>query len=375
MNLQLTSEQQMLRESAVRWVAERGRPAHGVAPAEPVSRWREMADMGWLGITLPEAQGGLGQGAAEACVLAEALGAGPVAEPFIPVTLLAGGLLAAGGSDAQRTRWLPAIAAGEAVVVTATIERGSANDIGGTTTRARRDGAGWVIDGEKRLVPSGQLAQAWLVAARTDDGAIAFFVVERGAAGVTARAFETVDGAGACALSLAGVRVGDDARLPGATLDVFGQVNDLAIVAACAESVGAMDALVRITVDYTKQRQQFGKPLSANQVLRHRMADMSVLADEARSATLGAVLALQQDGDPQARARAVAGARAKVGLAARKVAEEAVQLHGGMGVTQELTVGTWLRRQMALDAMFGPAEWHLRRHAAMRKPLVQASEN
>lgn len=375
MNLQLTSEQQMLRESAVRWVAERGRPAHGVAPAEPVSRWREMADMGWLGITLPEAQGGLGQGAAEACVLAEALGAGPVAEPFIPVTLLAGGLLAAGGSDAQRTRWLPAIAAGEAVVVTATIERGSANDIGGTTTRARRDGAGWVIDGETRLVPSGQLAQAWLVAARTDDGAIAFFVVERGAAGVTARAFETVDGAGACALSLAGVRVGDDARLPGATLDVFGQVNDLAIVAACAESVGAMDALVRITVDYTKQRQQFGKPLSANQVLRHRMADMSVLADEARSATLGAVLALQQDGDPQARARAVAGARAKVGLAARKVAEEAVQLHGGMGVTQELTVGTWLRRQMALDAMFGPAEWHLRRHAAMRKPLVQASEN
>ena len=375
MNLQLTSEQQMLRESAVRWVAERGRPAHGVAPAEPVSRWREMADMGWLGITLPEAHGGLGQGAAEACVLAEALGAGPVAEPFIPVTLLAGGLLAAGGSDAQRARWLPAIAAGEVVVVTATIERGAANDIGATTTRARRDGAGWVIDGEKRLVPSGQHAQAWLVAARTDDDAIAFFVIECGAAGVTARAFETVDGAGACALSLAGVRVGDDARLPGATQAGFEQVNDLAIVAACAESVGAMDALVRTTVDYTKQRQQFGKPLSANQVLRHRMADMSVLADEARSATLGAVLALQQDGDPQARARAVAGARAKVGLAARKVAEEAVQLHGGMGVTQELTVGTWLRRQMAIDAMFGPAEWHLRRHAAMRKPLAQSSEN
>ncbi|MEN9317181.1 MAG: hypothetical protein RIS35_3574, partial [Pseudomonadota bacterium] len=166
---------------------------------------------------------------------------------------------------------------------------------------------------------------------------------------------------------------GDDARLPGATLDVFGQVNDLAIVAACAESVGAIDALVRTTVDYTKQRNQFGKPLAANQVLRHRMADMSVLADEARSATLGAVLALQQDG--AGRARAVAGARAKVGFAARKVAEEAVQLHGGMGVTQELTVGTYLRRQMALDAMFGPAEWHLRRHAAMRKPLAQASEN
>ncbi|HWS75469.1 MAG TPA: acyl-CoA dehydrogenase family protein, partial [Quisquiliibacterium sp.] len=143
--------------------------------------------------------------------------------------------------------------------------------------------------------------------------------------------------------------------------------------AACAESVGAMDTLVKATVDYTRQRTQFGRPLAANQVLRHRMADMSILAEEARSITLGAVLALQdaeRTGDAHARSRAAAGARAKVGLGARRVAEEAIQLHGGMGVTDELTIGVYLRRQMALDAMFGPAEWHLRRHAQMRKPLA-----
>lgn len=375
MNLQLTGEQRMLLESAVRWVAERGRPAHGAAPAEPGARWREMAEMGWLGLALPEACGGLGQGIAEACVVAEALGAGPVAEPFLSVALLSGGLLAAAGSDAQRSRWLPGLIEGSTVVATATIERAAANDLSLTATRAARQAAGWVLDGDKSLVPSGQDAQAWVVSARTDDDAIAFFLVERGAVGVTERPFETVDGAGACALQLRGVRLSDEARLPGGSAAVFGEVNDQAMVAACAESVGAMETLVRTTVDYTKQRVQFGKPLSANQVLRHRMADMAVLADEARSLTLAAILALQDPGSgAEARARAVAGARARVGLAARKLAEEAIQLHGGMGVTQELTVGAYLRRQMALDAMFGAPEWHLRRHAAMRKPIAQTTE-
>lgn len=374
MNLQLTSEQQMLRESAVRWVAERGRPAHGADAGVPAgARWREMADMGWLAMTLPERDGGLGQGLAEACVLAEALGAGPVAEPYLPAAILAGGLLAEAGSDAQRQRWLGPLASGEALVVPATIERGAGHEVSKTATRAVREGAAWVLDGDKSVVPSGSAAQAWIVAARTGDGAIAFFLVERGAAGVTARDFASVDGGGACSLALRGVRVDDSARLPGATLDAFQRAVDHALVAACAESVGAMDTLVKATVDYTRQRTQFGRPLAANQVLRHRMADMSILAEEARSITLGAVLAMQdaqRSGDAHARSRAAAAARAKVGLGARRVAEEAIQLHGGMGVTDELTIGVYLRRQMALDAMFGPAEWHLRRHAQMRKPLA-----
>jgi alkylation response protein AidB-like acyl-CoA dehydrogenase len=379
MNLQLTSEQQMLRESAVRWVAERGRPAHGAEAVRPAgARWREMADMGWLAMTLPERDGGLGQGVAEACVLAEALGAGPVPEPYLPAAVLAGGLLAAGGSDAQRQRWLAALASGESVVVPASIERAAGHEIALTATRATRDGSGWVLDGDKSAVASGDVAQAWLVPARTADGTIAFFLVERGTAGVTARDFPSVDGAGACSLSLRGVRLDDAARLPGLTQADFERVNDHALVAACAESVGAMDTLVKATVDYTKQRIQFGRPLAANQVLRHRMADMSIHAEEARSITLGAILALQdaeRTGDARARSRAAAAARAKVGLGARRVAEEAIQLHGGMGVTDELTIGVYLRRQMALDAMFGPAEWHLRRHAQLRAPLTQGSED
>lgn len=379
MNLQLTSEQQMLRESAVRWVAERGRSGHGAEAVRPAgARWREMADMGWLAMSLPERDGGLGQGVAEACVLAEALGAGPVPEPYLPAAILAAGLLAAGGSDAQRQRWLTALASGDAVVVPATIERAAGHELGLTATLATRDGASWVLEGDKTVVPSGDVAQAWIVAARTDEGAIAFFLVERGTAGLSARDFASVDGAGACALALRGVRLDDAARLPAATQADFERLADHALVAACAESVGAMDALVKATVDYTKQRIQFGRPLAANQVLRHRMADMSIHAEEGRSITLGAILALQdaeRTGDARARARAAAAARAKVGLGARRVAEEAIQLHGGMGVTDELTVGAYLRRQMALDAMFGPAEWHLRRHAQMRAPLTEGSEN
>ena len=379
MNLQLTSEQQMLRESAVRWVAERGRPAHaGEAPPPAGERWREMADMGWVAMTLPERDGGLGQGLAEACVLAEALGAGPVVEPYLAAALMAGGLLAEAGSDAQRQRWLGALASGEAVLVPATIERGAGHDLARTATRATREGSGWLLEGDKSMVPSGQAAQAWIVSARTGEGDIAFFLVERGTQGVATRDFPSVDGAGACSLSLRGVRIDDAARLPGATPASFQRVFDHALVAACAESVGAMDTLVRATVDYTKQRIQFGRPLAANQVLRHRMADMSIHAEEARSITLGAVLALQdaeRTGDAEARSRAAAAARAKVGLGARRVAEEAIQLHGGMGVTDELTIGVYLRRQMALDAMFGPAEWHLRRHAQMRRPLPAGQEH
>lgn len=378
MNLQLTGEQQMLRESAVRWVAERGRPAPGAEAGEPTAaRWREMAEMGWLAMTIPEAHGGHGQGLAEACVLAEALGAGPLAEPYLPAILVAGGLLAAGGSDEQRARWLSALANGEALVVPATVERGAGTRVERSATRATRDGDGWVLDGDKSVVASGSAAAAWIVSARTDDGAVAFFLVDRGSTGVSTRDFPSIDGAGACSLQLRGVRVGESSRLPGADLAAFERVTDHALIAACAESVGAMDHLVKATVDYTRQRVQFGRPLSTNQVLRHRMADMSIHAEEARSITLAAILAsdeAERSGNALARRRAAAAARAKVGLGARRVAEEAIQLHGGMGVTDELTVGAYLRRQMALDAMFGPAEEHLRRHAELRSANATGSE-
>lgn len=375
MNLQLTLEQQMLRDSALRWVGEK--TAAGEAAAAPGARWREMADLGWLGMTVPEADGGLGQGLADACVLAEALGTGPVAEPYIPAIVQAAELIATCGSAAQRERWLPALVAGTALVVPAHAERAAGHRLAHVATRAVRQGGAWVIDGVKSVVPAGDRADAWIVGVRIDerddDASIALMIVEKGAAGVTAKAFETVDGAGACTLELRGVRVDDAARLPGATLADLQRVTDLALVVACAESVGAMETLLKTTVEYTRTRTQFGRPLAANQVLRHRMADMSVLCEEARSMTLGALLTVASESDAALRSRAAAAARAKVGLGARKVAEEAIQLHGGMGVTQELSVGTFLRRQLALDAMLGAAEFHLRRHAQLR-PAGDGSE-
>lgn len=370
MDFQLNEEQTLLRDSVVRWVAERGQAADAGAGDAPSARWREMAGFGWLAMTLPDAYDGLGQGLAEACVVAEALGAGPVSEPYAAAIVQAAGLVAACGSDAQRRSWLPAIGSGTLLLVPALLERGDSDAV--TVERA---GGGWRLNGARGVVPSGNRAGAWLVRARDTGaaGAARFFVVPRGTPGVSLRAFDSVDGAGACALRFEGAVLPDDALLADATDDVLQRVTDHALVVVCAESVGAMQAVLKATVDYTRTRQQFGKPLAANQVLRHRMADLSVLCEEARAMTLGAVAlvaAAERDGDTNARSLAAAAARAKVAAAARRVAEEGIQLHGGMGVTDELRVSRHLKRQLALDAMLGPPEWHLRRHATLRPPAA-----
>lgn len=366
MSAQTSTEHQMLRDSAARWVTGEARQA------DAQQRWRQMAEFGWLGMTLPEAQGGLGQGLQEACVLAEALGCGPVTDPWLPVVVQAAGLIEAGGDASQRECWLGAIATGLSRPVPAVLERGRGWRPTDLATRARRAGAGWVLSGCKELVPGGGSADAFVVAAREESASdYACFIVPRDTQGVSVTPLHSVDGSGACRLVLSDVSLADAARLPNAGRVAFERVCDDALVVACAESVGAMDTLLRATADYLKTRVQFGKPLAANQALRHRMADLSIACEEARSMTLSAAHALT---DPTlseaARTRKAAGARAKVGALARRVCEEAIQLHGGMGVTEELAVGVFLKRQVALDAMFGPPEWHLRRHAALRTQAV-----
>jgi alkylation response protein AidB-like acyl-CoA dehydrogenase len=365
MSLETSTEQQMLRDSAVRWVAG------DATQRDAAARWQQMADFGWLGITVPEAQGGLGQGLIDACVLAEALGTGPVVDPWLPVVIQAAGLLAASGSTAARDEWLAAIARGDKQLVPAVLERGTDWRSARLATGAQLHGEGWVLDGRKDLVAGGARADAFLVGARLHGSdEVGLFIVPRQTAGLTVTPLESVDGAGACRLVLEGVKLEAGARLSGAGWAQFERSCDDALVVCCAESVGAMDVLLRTTAEYLKTRVQFGRALSVNQALRHRMADLSIACEEARSMTLSAIHALS---DPQLsaslRARKAAGARAKVGLLARRVCEEAIQLHGGMGVTEELSVGLFLKRQLALDAMFGPAEWHLRRHAALR-PLA-----
>ncbi|MFN7644107.1 MAG: acyl-CoA dehydrogenase family protein, partial [Burkholderiales bacterium] len=254
-------------------------------------------------------------------------------------------------------------------VVPAARERGGRGRARPDATRARREAGGWVLDGVERTVPGGDGAHAWLVGASTEDGGLAVFVLTPGLADLHARPVDTVDGGHACRLDLQGVRVGDDARLAGVGAAESARVDDRALVVACAESVGSMDTLLRETVAYLRTRVQFGRPLAMNQALRHRVADLAIAVEEARSSALAAVLALDdaaRAGDARAHARAAAGARAKVGAVARRVAEEAIQLHGGMGVTDELRIARHLKRQLALDAMLGAPDWHLRRHATLR---------
>ena len=372
MNLQLNDEQKLLRDSAVRWVAAQvatgaqGAPAGGDIRRE---RWAAMAGFGWLAMTLPPEHDGLGQSLSEACVLAEALGAGPLADPYLAAIVQAAELIATGASPAQQARWLPDIASGRRLVVPADIERGAPFGSAGPRTRATRADAGWRLDGQKSVVPCGDAADAWLVSARDDAGASRCFLVPRGIAGVHAQDFESVDGAGACSLTFTSVELDEQALLSGADEAIVRCAFDRAAIAACAESVGAMQAMLAATVEYTRTRQQFGKPLALNQVLRHRMADMSVACDEARSMTIGAIQQFEQAdarGDATARTLAASAVRAKVAAAARRVAEEAIQLHGGMGVTEELNMGRYLRRLLALDAAYGGAESHLRRHAELR---------
>jgi len=364
------SELQMLEDSARRWVKE----AAGSADAD--TRWSQMAEMGWLGISLPEACDGLGQGLAEVCALARALGAGPVNDPIGPVLVQAGALIAACGTADQQQRWLAPIARGALRLVPAVQERGQSWRDEGFATQARAQGGGWVIEGDKALVVAGDRAHAFVVAASLPDGKAGFFVVPRDAQGASVTPLPTVDGVGACHLSLRGVMLTSADHLASASLADWHRVCDDALLVACAESSGAMDTLLRTTADYLRTRIQFGKPLAANQALRHRMADLAVACEEARSMVQSGVQVLSDPSVPAPeRSRKAAGVRAKVGLLARRVCEEAIQLHGGMGVTEELAVGVFLKRQVALDALFGPPEWHLRRHARLRAAMPSATSD
>lgn len=364
------SELQMLEDSARRWVKE----AAGSADAD--TRWSQMAGFGWLGISLPEACDGLGQGLAEVCALARALGSGPVNDPIGPVLVQAAALVAACGTADQQQRWLAPIARGALRLVPAVQERGQSWRDERFATRASAASGGWVIEGDKALVVAGDRAQAFLVAASLPQGQAAFFVVPRDAQGVSVTPLPTVDGVGACHLSLRGVVLTSADHLGSASLADWHRACDDALLVACAESSGAMDTLLRTTADYLRTRVQFGKPLAANQALRHRMADLAVACEEARSMVQSGVQVLSDPSVPaQERSRKAAGVRAKVGLLARRVCEEAIQLHGGMGVTEELAVGVFLKRQVALDALLGPPEWHLRRHARLRTAMtVPASD-
>jgi alkylation response protein AidB-like acyl-CoA dehydrogenase len=335
------------------------------------SVWASFADLGLLGLGVDPDYGGFGGGATTTQIVMEAIGEALAVEPYLATVGLAARLIARGASAARRADLLGRIVAGSAIVAVATTERDARYDLARVTTRARRDGGHYVLDGDKRVVLHAPHAHLLVVSARTsgdaaDRGGIGLFLVDPAASGVTLTPCRTLDNVRAADVALAGVRVDADDRLgdEGAAWPLLDEAFDYATALLCAEAVGALRYANAATLEYLKQRKQFGVPIGSFQALQHRMVEMTLSYEQARSmAALAAATVDQPQSDVQRR-RIVSAAKVRIADAARHVSQEAVQLHGGMGMTDELKISHTFRRLTVIAQQFGDAGHHLRRFAA-----------
>ena len=376
MNFSLSEEQRLLKDSAERFVREncpleRRRAIVASETGYSERSWRQMAELGWLGVNVSEDHGGTGGGAVECMVLMEAFGTGLVVEPYFPSVVLGANLVTMAGSEAQAQALLPAVVAGELKLAFAWVEAQSGYDLFDVRTTAGRGDGGYVLNGTKSVVPGAASADRIIVSARTsgeprDRAGLGLFLVERGASGVTLRDYRTVDGLRAAEVTFENVAVEESAVLgdPRDALPVIEAVAERAIAALCAEAVGVIDVIVRDTAQYLKTRRQFGRPIGAFQVPQHQFTDMLMASEEARSMTYVATLRLEER-DAALRAKAISGAKHLVGRHGRLIGQRAIQLHGGMGMTEEMAVGHYFKRLTMIDVMFGDEAYHLKRYAAL----------
>lgn len=316
------------------------------------AEWRDMADLGWMALPLPEDAGGLGGGMQETAIVMAGIGRGLLLEPYLATVVLAGGLIAACADEPARSDLLSAIAAGEAIWAFADTD-------GDDPVLALPDGEGWRIGGTKTLVLHGHSAGHLLVSARTADGT-GLFMVDADAPGVERRRFDMVDGRGVAEIGFGAapaVRLGN-----GDAAVAIVAAHDRAAVALCSEAVGAMAALNAMTLDYARTRQQFGVAIGSFQALQHRLVDMAVAETEARSVAAAAAEALDA-GHPMA-SMVVSAAKIRINRAGRFVGESAIQLHGGIGMTNELAAGHYFKRLLAIGSLFGDCDMHLDRLAS-----------
>ncbi len=376
MDFSLNEEQQLLKDSVDRFVRENYELADrrklvasetGFSPAH----WRTMAELGWLGAALPEEYGGIGGGPVETMVIMEGFGRGLVVEPYFASVVLGGNLLLAGGSTALKSEILPQLAEGRLKLAFGFAEPQSRYDLFDVETSARKKAGGYVLEGHKGVVIHGDSADRIVVSARTaggvrDKDGISLFLVDGDAPGVTRRGYQTIDGLRAAEIILDKVEVPADAVI-GAADAALPLIEDIArrgIAALAAEAVGIMDRMQALTNDYLKTRQQFGRPLGKFQALQHRMVDILIACEESRSAALVATLRLD-DGDALQRDKAIAAAKVKIGQGGRFIGQNAIQLHGGMGMTDEMHISHYFKRLTMIDTMFGDHAYHLKRYAAL----------
>ncbi|TMA21660.1 MAG: acyl-CoA dehydrogenase, partial [Deltaproteobacteria bacterium] len=325
--------------------------------------WAHLAEMGLLALQVPEEHGGMGGAPIETMLAMNGVGRGLLLEPYLASAVVATTLLRELGSPAQQGELFPAMAAGERIVVLAHDEPGARYDLTQVSTKATRAGDGYALSGQKSVVVHAPSADLLLVSARTGSG-VSLFLVPWDAKGVSLAAYRTLDGRRAADVTLSEVRAGREALVgaEGAALDVIVSVNDVAIAAACAEAVGALEALLQTTVEYSKSRKQFGVPIGTFQALQHRMVEMLIHVEQAKSMSYLASLRSDEK-DLQARARVMSGAKVIVGRDCRNVGQEAVQIHGGMGMTEEFLASHYFRRLAAWELSFGDTEHHLEKFA------------
>ncbi len=374
MDFSFTEEQTLLRNSVSKFLAAN----YGFETFKKISRtdpgwrrenWMQFAELGLLAAPLPEAYGGLGGGPVDTMVVMEEFGRALVVEPYAQTVVVGGGFLQA-GSEAQKQEWLPKIAGGETVLAFAFAEPQGRFNFADLVTTAKRQGAGYVLNGHKAVVLGGPWADALIVTARTagsqrDARGVTVFLVDRKAKGITSRDYPTVDGLRASEITFENVEV-PAANAIGTVDDglaLIELVTDMAIAAHAAEAVGAMKVLLDATVEYSKTRKQFGVPIGKFQALQHRMVDMFMNYEQ--SVSIALMVTMKLGGSEVERKKAASAAKVQVGKAGRFIGQNAVQIHGGMGMTDELNVGHYFKRLTMLDTLYGNVDHHLKRYASL----------
>ncbi|MGA8195455.1 MAG: acyl-CoA dehydrogenase family protein [Acetobacteraceae bacterium] len=374
MDFTLSDEQRLLKDSVERLLADRYafdqrknylKEPHGWSTA----LWSQFAELGLLGLPFAEEYGGFGGGAVEIMLVMEAFGRALVAEPYLATVVLGGAAIRLGATDAQKSAILPAIAEGRMKLAFAHGERQARYDVTDVMTTAHHGGQGWVLDGAKSVVTHGDCADKLIVSARNAgerdaDHGITLFLVDANANGVTRRGYAMRDEQRAAEVSLSSVQVSQDDVLGevGEGLSIIKRVIEAGIAATAAESVGAMEALHAMTLEYSRTREQFGKPIGTYQVVQHRLAEMLMSLEQGRSMAMLAAMMVDEP-DANEREHNIAMAKVGIGQAGRFVSQNAVQLHGGIGMTEELAVGHYFRRCMVIERLFGDTAHYLARLA------------
>ena len=371
MNFELSDEQRMIQQNVERFVEDNYDLNTRVAlssksPGFSTEYWQSMAELGWLGLPFEEEDGGFGGNQIDVLVVMEQFGRGLVLEPYLASIVMGGGALKRGGSEALKREMLPGVIEGSLQLAFAYAEVQSRFDLDDVITSARKEGENFILNGQKSMVQNAETADQIVVTARTSGGqvdqqGITLFLIAADAEGLTRDNFPTVDGLRASEITLENVCVGPE-RILGKVdqgFNILQSVANDAMLALGAEAIGAMEVLYKDTVDYTQQREQFDHPLSEFQVLQHRMVDMFMEYEQCKSLLYRATMETIQD--PEAAQRTIHALMHLIGKSGLFIGENAVQLHGGMGMTEELRIGHYFKRLLAIDATFGNADYHLQK--------------